>query len=173
MPTKSRCWCGPCRRFEAGKIDEQGESYMTSTISMTSTTSIASMTSMTVGECMTPNPVSVTADTTLTVAAERMLEHGIRHLPILDRGELVGLISERDLALIAGIPGIDGDRVAVTEAMSPNPYVAPSIAPLAEVVAVMHERKLGIAVVMDGGELRGVFSVIDALAVLRRLLESS
>ena len=69
------------------------------------------MASKTVGECMTRNPVSVSADTTLVVAAERMREHGIRHLPILDRGALVGLISERDLALIAGIPGIDGDRV--------------------------------------------------------------
>jgi acetoin utilization protein AcuB len=129
------------------------------------------MPSKTIGEYMTSNPVSVSVGTTLAAAAERMREHGIRHLPILDRGALVGLISERDLALIAGIPGIDGDRVAVTEAMSPNPYVVPSSAPLAEVVAVMHERKLGTAVVMDGGELRGVFSVIDALALLQRLLE--
>jgi acetoin utilization protein AcuB len=131
------------------------------------------MSSKTVGECMTPNPVSVSAETSLVAAGERMREHGIRHLPILDRGALVGLISERDLALIAGIPGIDGDRVAVTEAMSPNPYVVPSSASLSEVVAVMHERKLGTAVVMDGGELRGVFSVIDALAVLRQMLEES
>lgn len=130
------------------------------------------MPSKTVGECMTCNPVFVSADASLVVAAERMREHGIRHLPVLDRGVLVGLISERDLALIAGIPGIDGDLVSVTEAMSPNPYVVPSSASLAEVVAVMHERKLGTTVVMDGGELRGVFSVIDALAVLRRLLNS-
>ncbi len=128
------------------------------------------MASKTVGEHMTANPIWVSADTSLIAAAERMREHGIRHLPILDRGALVGLLSERDLALIAGIPGIDGDRVTVCEAMSPNPYAVSSSTPLADVVAVMHEHKLGTAVIMDDGELRGVFSVIDALALLRRLL---
>jgi acetoin utilization protein AcuB len=130
------------------------------------------MSSKTVGEYMTPSPISIPIDTSLVAAAECMRAHGIRHLPILDRGALVGLLSERDLALIAGIPGIDGDRVTVSEAMSPDPYVVPSGTPLAEVIAVMHERKLGTTVVMDEDELRGVFSVIDALALLRRMLES-
>jgi acetoin utilization protein AcuB len=129
------------------------------------------MSSKTVGECMTPNPISIEIDTSLLAAAECMREHGIRHLPILDRGALVGLLSERDLALIAGIPGIDGSLVTVSEAMSPNPYVVPSSTPLADVVAVMHERKLGTTVIMDEDELRGVFSVIDALALLRRMLD--
>jgi acetoin utilization protein AcuB len=130
------------------------------------------MSSKTVGECMTPNPISIEIDTSLLAAAECMREHGIRHLPILDRGALVGLLSERDLALIAGIPGIDGSLVTVSEAMSPNPYVVPSSTPLADVVAVLHERKRGTTVIMDEDELRGVFSVIDALALLRRMLEA-
>lgn len=128
------------------------------------------MSTKTVGECMTRNPISISIETSLVAAAECMREHGVRHLPILDRGALVGILSERDLALIAGIPGIDGDLVTVTEAMSPNPYVVSSSTPLADVVAVMHERKLGTTVIMDGGELCGVFSVIDALALLRRML---
>jgi acetoin utilization protein AcuB len=130
------------------------------------------MSSKTVGECMTPNPIAISIDTSLVAAAECMRENGVRHLPILDRGALVGILSERDLALIAGIPGIAGDLVMVNEAMSPNPYVVSSSTPLADVVAVMHDRKLGATVVMDADELRGVFSVIDALALLRGMLES-
>jgi acetoin utilization protein AcuB len=56
--------------------------------------------------------------------------------------------------------------------MSPNPYLVSSSTPLADVIAVMHERKLGTAVVVDEDELVGVFSVIDALALLHRMLAS-
>ncbi|HLT38693.1 MAG TPA: CBS domain-containing protein [Enhygromyxa sp.] len=119
---------------------------------------------------MTPNPVTIPADLSLADAAERMYEHGIRHLPVMDRGHIVGVVSERDLALVTGIPGVDKDRVEVTEAMVPHPYIVAPETPLEEVVAVMQERKIGTAVVMKNGEMRGIFSVIDALAVLLFML---
>ncbi|PRP96756.1 inosine 5'-monophosphate dehydrogenase [Enhygromyxa salina] len=126
----------------------------------------------TIGECMTKNPVTIPADLSLGDAAARMFDHGIRHLPVIDQGHVVGLVSERDLALVTGIPGVDKDRVEVTEAMSPHPYIVAPSTPLAQVVAVMHERKLGTAVVMEEGEMRGIFSVVDALEVLMRTLGS-
>jgi|SRR5690606_11983289 len=128
------------------------------------------MSSKTIGDCMTPNPVTIPADLSLADAAERMYEHGIRHLPVMDRGHIVGVVSERDLALVTGIPGVDKDRVEVTEAMVPHPYIVAPETPLEEVVAVMQERKIGTAVVMKNGEMRGIFSVIDALAVLLFML---
>lgn len=128
------------------------------------------MSSKTIGDCMTANPVTIPAALSLADAAERMYEHGIRHLPVIDRGHVVGLVSERDLALVMGIPGVDKERVEVTEAMVPHPYIVSPETPLEEVVAVMHERKIGTAVVMKNGEMRGIFSVIDALAVLLFML---
>lgn len=130
------------------------------------------MSNITVGECMSPNPVTIPADLVLADAYERMYEHGIRHLPVMDGGHLVGIVSERDLAMITGIPGVDKNRVAVAEAMSPHPYIVPSSTPLLEVVEAMVERKLGTAVVMDGGQIKGIFSVIDALAQLVAMLAS-
>lgn len=120
----------------------------------------------TVGERMTPNPVTIPADLSLADAAERMSEHGIRHLPVVAEGRVVGLVSERDLALVMGIPGVDKNRVEVTEAMIANPYIVSPETPLADVVATMHERKIGTAVVMRDGQMQGIFSVVDALAVL-------
>jgi acetoin utilization protein AcuB len=129
------------------------------------------MSTKTVGDCMSQNPVTIPADLSLGDAAARMYEHGIRHLPVIDRGHVVGLVSERDLAMVLGIPGVDKNRVEVTEAMTANPYIVSPSTPLEDVVATMHERKIGTAVVMEEGEMRGIFSVIDALEVLLFMLK--
>lgn len=129
------------------------------------------MSTKTVGDCMTQNPVTIPSDLSLADAAERMYEHGIRHLPVMAGGHIIGIVSERDLALVMGIPGVDKNRVDVTEAMISNPYIVSPDAPLEDVVATMHERKIGTAVVMQGGEMRGIFSVVDALAVLLFMLK--
>ncbi|KIG18104.1 CBS domain protein [Enhygromyxa salina] len=124
------------------------------------------MNNTTVGDHMTANPVTIPADLSLADAALRMHDHGIRHLPVIDQGHVVGIVSERDLALVMGIPGVDKERVEVTEAMTAHPYIVEPSTPLEVVVATLHERKLGTAVVMDKGEILGIFSVIDALAAL-------
>jgi acetoin utilization protein AcuB len=130
------------------------------------------MSRKTIAECMTPDPVTIPADLSLADAAERMFECGIRHLPVIERGQVIGLVSERDLALVNAIPGIDKHRVAVTEAMIANPYIVAPETSLEQVVAVMHERKLGTAVVMRDGEILGIFSVVDALAELLAMLQA-
>jgi acetoin utilization protein AcuB len=128
------------------------------------------MTTLTIGECMTRNPVTIPADLSLADAMLRMFDHDIRHLPVIDQGHVVGIVSERDIALVSGIPGVDKNRVMVTEAMVPHPYIVPSDTPLLDVCSTMLERKLGTAVIMDGGELHGIFSVVDALAQLIAML---
>lgn len=49
------------------------------------------------GDRMTLQPASVAADTPIEVAAGRMLEGGIRHLPVVEGARLVGIVSMRDL----------------------------------------------------------------------------
>ena len=51
----------------------------------------------TIGEYMSTQPVTIEADAGLHDAAHRMLEGGVRHLPVLDEGEVVGLVSIRDV----------------------------------------------------------------------------
>ncbi len=129
--------------------------------------------SITVGQCMTPNPVTIPADLSLADASERMYEHDIRHLPVTDQGHVVGLVSERDLAMITGIPGVDKNRVNIAEAMSVHPYIVSPDASLLSVCEVMIERKIGTAVVMQDGQIKGIFTVIDALAQLVAMLATS
>jgi CBS domain-containing protein len=48
---------------------------------------------------MTEQPVTVAPDEDLEVAARRMAELGVRHLPVVDGGRLVGVLSMRDLLM--------------------------------------------------------------------------
>lgn len=50
-----------------------------------------------VGGIMTPHPVTVGPDTTLTEAAGLILKHKIGGLPVVEGGELIGIITETDL----------------------------------------------------------------------------
>ena len=57
----------------------------------------------TIAEAMTKDPVTVGPGTSLREAAKVMADRWIRHLPVVDGGKLVGVISQRDLAgVLAG-----------------------------------------------------------------------
>jgi CBS domain-containing protein len=51
----------------------------------------------TVGEYMTWEPATVTLETPLSDVAHRMLAYGVRHLPVVVAGEVLGMVSARDL----------------------------------------------------------------------------
>ena len=53
--------------------------------------------STTLEECMTHDPISITPSTDTLEASHIMLERGFRHLPVLEEGRLVGILSLRDL----------------------------------------------------------------------------
>jgi acetoin utilization protein AcuB len=125
----------------------------------------------TVRQHMTASPHTISPSQPLTIARKTMHNHEIRHLPVLDGGRIVGLISERDLLLVESLPGVNPTDVRVEEAMVQDVFTAAPDEPLAEVVATMVQRKLGSAVVMDGERVVGVFTTIDALRALTSLLE--
>lgn len=125
----------------------------------------------TVASHMTRSPHSIGRKQTLTRAHELMREHRIRHLPVLDGGKLVGLVSQRDLHLIEALSDVKPDDVPVEEAMSQSPFTVPPDALLEDVVREMAEKKYGSAVVMEKGEAVGVFTTVDALRVLANLLD--
>jgi CBS domain-containing protein len=51
-----------------------------------------------VSSWMTPNPMTVGPDDDAETALQTMLDHGFRHLPVVENGELIGIVSIRDLA---------------------------------------------------------------------------
>jgi CBS domain-containing protein len=117
---------------------------------------------------MTRDPRVIEPGDSLRRAAQVMLAAKIRSLPVVDDGKLVGLLGERDVAL-SEASGRDVDALTVREAMTIDPLVVRSDAPLTSVARLMAERKSGSAVVVEEGRVVGVFSVVDALRALADL----
>lgn len=97
----------------------------------------------------------------------------MRHLPVVDDGRIVGLVSERDLLLAESLPGVNPTLVRVEEAMTTDVFTAAPETRLARVIEVMITRKLGSAVVIQDAQVVGVFTTIDALRVLHGLLRTT
>jgi acetoin utilization protein AcuB len=125
----------------------------------------------TVERFMTRDPYTIGLDQPLAVAHRIMRSHRVRHLPVLAEGKLVGMVSERDLALIEGLKGVDPDKVTVEEAMTPDPYLVGPEMPLAEVAREMSENRYGSAVVIKDGHVIGIFTTVDALQALLMVVE--
>ena len=121
---------------------------------------------------MTRSPHTIGHDQSLTAAHRLMRAHDIRHLPVLDGGQLVGVLSQRDLHLIESLGDVDPDQVSVSEAMSSDIFSVSPRASIRKVAIEMASRKLGSAIVVDEDAVVGIFTAIDALDVLAGMLET-
>jgi len=119
---------------------------------------------------MTTSPHSVGPDQPLVIAHRMMREHHIRHLPVLHGGKLVGMITERDVALITAIAGASEKITTVEDAMSTDVYVARPDTLLDEVASEMAEHKYGSTVVMQNEKVVGIFTTTDVSRALAELL---
>jgi acetoin utilization protein AcuB len=107
----------------------------------------------------------------MSQAHELMRSHRIRHLPVLEAGKLVGIVSDRDLHLIETLPDSDPDEVAVEEAMTEDVYVVSPDEPVDAVVERMAAHKYGCAIVANRrGLVEGIFTTVDAMQVLADVL---
>ena len=125
---------------------------------------------MIVQDIMTHNPKYVETSTSIRHAIGVMQEFDIRHLPVLDGGELVGIISDRDLrGVILGSDGTVGNLDAkVSQIMQTNPITVDQDADTSEAIELIVENKIGALPVVDAhnGKLKGILSYIDILRVI-------
>lgn len=128
------------------------------------------LSSRTVSEIMNPLSHSIGDEQPMAAAAVRMHEHGIRHLPVLRGGRLVGIVSDRDLAMVESLEGVDPQTVPVGEAMTTGPYVVGPDDRLGPVLRTMAQHKYGTAIVAHGGRPVGILTTIDALQLCADLL---
>lgn len=119
---------------------------------------------------MTTSPHTIGIEQTLAHAQETLRTHDIRHLPVLHGGKLVGVVSQRDLALIEGLRGVDVTTMTVEDAMSQSVYSCSPDASLDEVVGEMAEKKYGCAVVLQNHKVVGIFTTVDVCKALSELL---
>ncbi len=124
-------------------------------------------TDMTVDEFTTPEPVTATEDTSIDDLQRLMEKHGIRHLPVIRGESVVGVISDRDVRLVAGLTYAEKHQVQAGDIMTPDPLIVSANARLDEVALAMSERKVGSAIVTEtDGKLLGIFTATDALNAL-------
>jgi acetoin utilization protein AcuB len=135
-------------------------------------------------DVMTPNPATVPPDATVAEVWDLMRQHAVRHMPVVDRGNLVGMLSDRDLthfdmSRLLSLEGAEALRrelgVRVVKLMTADVVAVEPEAELGEIVDLLVENRIGaVAVVQpETQELVGIVSYIDVLEALRDLLEVS
>lgn len=129
---------------------------------------------MEVAEIMTREPLSVTSDARVADALELMHDNDIRHVPVIDDGALIGMLSDRDLRDF--LRAEDGWRkaqgVSVSEVMSADAIAVEPGADVSDLIDLMLENKIGAVPVVDGhsDKVVGIVSYVDVLAAARELL---
>ena len=146
------------------------------------------MANQTVRDIMTPDPVTVGRDVSVTDAARLMVEKGIGGLPVVEGGRLVGLVTEGDLIVKdikleypTYIHLLDGfimyppstarfehelrKAVAATvgDVMTEEPVTIQASASIEDVATVLVERDVSRIPVLDGEELVGIVTKSDVL----------
>jgi len=120
---------------------------------------------------MTRSLLTVTPETALSEARELMEANHLRYMPVVSRGRAVGILRARSDAIVDDFGIFSGDGGTVQGAMTADPACVPSSCPLRDVVHTMaHEAIAAVLVVDAGGELKGMFTDVDALKLLAMVL---
>lgn len=134
---------------------------------------------MLVGQRMQRDVVTVTLGTTITGASRLLQEHRIRHLPVVERGRLVGIITDRDIRRVLPSPATSLevhellyllDRLTVGEVMTTKVITVAPETPVEEAARLLVEHRIGCLPVMEGDRLVGIITETDLLAALAEVL---
>jgi acetoin utilization protein AcuB len=125
---------------------------------------------------MTRNPITIEKDATIIEAIYLMKEKKIRRIPVMDKGKIAGILTEKMLLDFKPSKATSLDtweihyilaKTRVTEAMNPTPYKVSPTADLIDVARLLHDQKLnGVLVVNERDELVGILTMTNALEAL-------
>ncbi len=126
---------------------------------------------MFVANRMTKNPITVEPSTPVNDAAKLMKRRNIRRLPVVDNGQLVGIISDRDIMRVAPSPATTLsrfeiasllDKITVAEIMAKDVVSLPDTATIEDAALLMYNEKLsGLPVVSSVGAVVGIITETD------------
>lgn len=134
-----------------------------------------------VADWMTKNPITIEDDASIIEALHVMKERDVRRLPVMHKGRLAGVITDRLLKDYSPGKATSLDtwevhyllsKTSVKEAMNPHPHTVTPDDKLIEAAAVIRDHKLyGLCVVNDNGDLVGVLTIKDLIEALFYLSE--
>jgi acetoin utilization protein AcuB len=125
---------------------------------------------------MNPNVITVDADDSMLDATKLLKEHNIRHLPVLEKGKLVGVITDRDLkrAAPSDATALEAHEllylianIKVREIMTKNPITVPYNYTIEEAADLLLQARIsGMPVVGKDGDVIGTITQTDLFKVL-------
>ena len=120
---------------------------------------------------MTTLPHTVNPKLSIKEAYNLMTTEDIRHLPVLESGRLVGVISDRDVKFASSFG--NPSTLLVEDVMSQDVYSVHPDTELDNVVDTMSLSKFGCAVIQqENKKVVGIFTATDSLRVLAAVLRS-
>jgi len=134
---------------------------------------------MLVADVMQPRVVTITPRTTLPEALRLAQERGIRHLPVVEHGRVVGIVSDRDLkrALPSSATSLAAneltyllDKLPVEDIMTRGVIKVSPTVPVEEAARRMVDEKISALPVIDDGVLVGIITETDVMNLLVRAL---
>jgi acetoin utilization protein AcuB len=122
---------------------------------------------------MTSHPQTIAPQATLREAVALMNKAENRQLPVVDKGNLVGILTDRDVRLRVNSPLTSTDPIeriqllecyTVADCMTTNPLTVTPDMPIYRVAQLLSLYKFGSFPVVKAGELVGIITVTDLLA---------
>jgi CBS domain-containing protein len=120
---------------------------------------------MLVRECLRRAPVTVSPQCTFQEAAALMQEHGVGAVLVVDADALVGIVTDRDLAVRGAARGLAPDQ-HVEDVMTETPVTIQGSDDLLEALAVLRQTGVRRLPVLEGSDLAGIVTVDDLLVWL-------
>ncbi len=118
----------------------------------------------TVQDVMTPQPVTVDADTTVRQAAEVMREADIGDVVVVSDGEIRGIVTDRDLVVRALADGCDPTTTPVAQVLTTDPVTLAPGDDVEDAMKTMSTNAIRRLPVVSGGRLVGIVSLGDLAA---------
>jgi len=115
----------------------------------------------TVSEVMTPQPIHVKESATLVDAARAMRDRDIGDLIVVRDGEILGMVTDRDLVIRGLAEGHDPKTMTVGEVCSTDVVTVAPNESVDKVMALMREKAVRRIPVVDEGKPVGILSLGD------------
>lgn len=117
---------------------------------------------MKVNEIMTSPVEVISSDATITNAAEKMKSFDIGVLPVMKEDEIMGIITDRDIAIRVIAEKLDPQKTQVQKVMSTDIWTCSEDTDIEEAARIMEEKQVHRLLVLgEDGSLTGILSVGD------------
>lgn len=129
---------------------------------------------MKIKSVMSPSARKIPASATLQEALDIFGRFSIRHLPVVDGEDIIGVLTESDTRLALAVCSTAGSCPAVGKVCRPDPYVVGADDPVSDVVRKMADKKYDCALVADDEDnFVGIVTTTDVCRLLSLMLDET